>query len=119
MNIILSTDFLHIEDTPQKKIVSDLVKDLESFTRLKARKVSLSALWDEKPPQGVEGQGLHVYLTDVRSSNCLAIPVAKRTQVGAHTFLYANYHSSARFRHEYCEKCGKSSYASPFVRWRW
>ena len=101
--IILPLDLLPSEDTPQKRIVLDFVKDLEIYLKIKADRIVISDLWAKTPPGAANGQGLHDFLE----------------KAGKDTFLYANHHSAASFRDGYRQKFGKAPFASPFVQWRW
>ncbi|KAL8948507.1 MAG: hypothetical protein Q9222_005310 [Ikaeria aurantiellina] len=102
-SIVLPLDFLPEDDTPQKKIVLDVVKDLESFLEVRADRVNLCTLWAQDPPNEAYGQGLHEYLD----------------KVGRDTFLYANYQSGAAFRDRYFEIFNRKPFISKFVQWRW
>ena len=101
--IILPSDLLPIEETPQKKLVLEAAQDLASYLRIGITSLSVSAHWDEIPPKEAENQGLHAFLD----------------KVGKDTFLYANHHSAAGFRDEYKTMYHKTPFVNPFVRWRW
>ena len=101
--IVLPLDFLPTEDTLQKRMVLDFVKDLETHLNIKAERFSINYLWARKPPAAAEGQGLYEFLE----------------AVGKDSFLYANYHSAATFRDEYRQRFGKAPFVNPFVQWRW
>lgn len=101
--IVLPLDLLPTEDTPQKHIVLDFVKDLETHLKIEADRISISDLWAKTTPERAKGQGLHEFLAEA----------------GKDTFLYANYHSASSFRDGYRKQFGKEPFASPFVRWRW
>lgn len=75
-------DLLPEDDTPQKGVVLDFLKDFETHMDIAADRISFSALWAEHPPKEADGQGMHEYLG----------------KVGRDTFLYSNYHSAAAFR---------------------
>lgn len=97
--IVFPLDLLPEDDTPQKKIVLEFIKDFESFWNVKADQINLSALWAQAPPKEANGQGMHEYLE----------------KVGQDTFLYANYHSAADFRDRYFKNYGKKPFVSKFV----
>lgn len=101
--LIVPLDFTADEETPQKSIVLELVKDLEAHLMIKADRVKITDLWAQNPPSGAKGQCLHDFLE----------------KVGKDSFLYANYHSAKGFRDGYREAFGKAPFASPFVQWRW
>ena len=103
MSIVVLEDLAPPGYSSQKRIVEKVAADLEVHLKLKARKISITALWNECPPGEAGNEGLHTYLKDC----------------GASTFLYANYHSAADFRDEYFCKFQRKPYVSPFVRWRW
>lgn len=63
--LIFPTESGSQENTLQSTIVNDMVRDFENFLGVKARRVSVSNLWDKKPPLEAEGQSLHVYMKDV------------------------------------------------------
>lgn len=52
----------------EKKLIQELVADVEEFMGLTARKISIKALWDESPPPDAGGQSLQAYLKDVSHS---------------------------------------------------
>ncbi|KAI4200446.1 MAG: hypothetical protein LQ350_003894 [Teloschistes chrysophthalmus] len=101
--ILLPIDLLPEDETPQKSVVLDFLKDFETHMGINADRVSLSALWAENPPKEADGQTMHEYLE----------------KVGRDTFLYANYHSTAAFRDQYLHLHGRQPFVSKFVRWRW
>ena len=100
--IVLPLDFSPAEHTPQKKVILDFLRDLESFFKVRAERISLNALWAQTPPNEAQGQGMHEYLEDV----------------GRDTFLYANYQSGTAFRDTYRKKYGKTPFVSKYVQWR-
>lgn len=63
--LVVPTDSGSQENTSQYAIVNDMVRDFESFLGVKVRRISVSSLWDEKPPSEAEGQSLHIYMEDV------------------------------------------------------
>ena len=63
--LIFPTESGSQENTLQSTIVNDMVRDFENLLGLKARRVSVSSLWDEKSPPEAEGQSLHIYMKDV------------------------------------------------------
>ncbi|KAH8674353.1 hypothetical protein BGZ60DRAFT_513763, partial [Tricladium varicosporioides] len=105
MAIVVPIDLFPSTNTLQKKPVLDLIEDLENINNLKvgAQRVSISGLWGEQPPQAAAGESLHEYLKEV----------------GASTFLYEGYHSTAGFRDDYFKRFGRKPFSSPFVTWRW
>ncbi|KUJ13471.1 uncharacterized protein LY89DRAFT_737451 [Mollisia scopiformis] len=103
MAIVVPIDLFPTADTPQKRLVLKLVEDLEKHLKVEAQRVSISGLWDDQPPQAAAGESLQDYLREV----------------GANTFLYENYHSTANFRDDYRKKFGRAPFSSPFVTWRW
>ncbi|KAH8588310.1 amidase signature domain-containing protein [Bisporella sp. PMI_857] len=103
MAIVIPIDLFPPNDNLQKRLVLGLVEDLEDHLKIEAQRISISDLWNKQPPQAADGQSLHEYLKEV----------------GASTFLYENYHSTAGFRDDYLKKFGRTPFSSPFVRWRW
>ncbi|KAF2801513.1 uncharacterized protein BDZ99DRAFT_577459 [Mytilinidion resinicola] len=77
--------------TPQKEVMR-LVNGLASYLGVTANGISISTLWDAKPPDAALGEPLHEFLKEV----------------GASTFLYENYQSAADFRDDYREKLNKN-----------
>ncbi|KAL8811955.1 MAG: hypothetical protein Q9223_001264 [Gallowayella weberi] len=60
--IVLPIDLLPENDTSQKRVVLDFLKDLESYWSITADRISVSALWAENPPKEADGQGMYDYL---------------------------------------------------------
>ncbi|KAF2229188.1 amidase signature enzyme, partial [Viridothelium virens] len=103
LSIVAPEDFAPPGDSPQKRVVQQIVTDFEAYLGIDSRKLSISALWEQTPPVEAGKESLHSYLKDCAAS----------------TFLYANYHSTADFRNAYYRKFQKKPFVSPFVRWRW
>jgi len=68
MAIVVPIDLFPSTDTLQKKLVLNLVEDLEKHLKVEARRISISGLWDDQPPQAAAGEHLHEYLKEVWQS---------------------------------------------------
>lgn len=99
--IILPLDLLHTENTPQKRIVLDFVKDLETHLKVKADRISISDLWAQKPPDAAKRQGLHEFWgLQAKTRFCMQITIALARDKDRQPF-------------------GNAPFVNPFVQWRW
>jgi len=74
MAIVSPIDLLPPDDSPQKSLVEEVVKDLESYLGIQAHRISIGGLWDEKPPAGANGESLRVFLKEVGAATAELTP---------------------------------------------
>ncbi|KAF2007617.1 amidase signature enzyme [Amniculicola lignicola CBS 123094] len=103
LKLVVLSDNMPTESTPQKQAVMSIVQDLEAYLEIPPIRISLENLWASNPPDDAKGEKLYDFLQEV----------------GASTFLYENFHSGAHFRDEYRKKFQQNPFVSDFVQWRW
>jgi hypothetical protein len=64
------TNLVPPEDTLQKELVQAVVEDLESYLKVKAQRIDITALWGQNPPAEAGGEGLYTYLQEVCTNDC-------------------------------------------------
>ncbi|KAK6452929.1 hypothetical protein FP744_10009180 [Trichoderma asperellum] len=100
--IIYPSDLASIFEENQA-LTDKLVATLEHFLGIQAEKVSLSDIWDSKPPSEADGQSLEEYMRQAPFSS----------------FCADFYHQYEDFRRSYKEKLGRAPYVEATPRFRW
>ncbi|UKZ93354.1 uncharacterized protein TrAFT101_008270 [Trichoderma asperellum] len=100
--IIYPSDFASVFEGNQA-LTDKFVATLEHFLGIQADKVSLSEIWDSKPPSEADGQSLEEYMRQAPFSS----------------FCADFYHQYEDFRRSYKEKLGRAPYVEATPRFRW
>lgn len=67
--LVYLTDNMPLNNTPQKRAVTSVVRDLEAHLKTEAESVSLKELWNSRSPEAVKGEKLYDFLHKVRDVN--------------------------------------------------
>ena len=103
--IYFPEDYFPVQNQDQMSMVESFVLDLEKFLNIRKTKISISALWNKKPPFQLKpnSQSVQEFLG----------------KVAVETYYHDFYHSTDSFRAKYHERYHKEPYVTPFNHWRW
>ncbi|KAL6897514.1 amidase signature enzyme [Trichoderma evansii] len=100
--ILYPSDVVSISDGNQA-LRDKFVATLERLLGIQADKVSISEIWDSKPPSEADGQSLEEYMRQAPFSS----------------FCADFHHQYEDFRRSYKEKFGRAPYVEATPRFRW